>query len=542
MAAALPPMPLNGDFGGSVAPEARATAGSLSLSGARGDDGDGDGGGDGGGDGVEADALLSSSSSSTTGTGESGTDKDKDLKEALRWQQLGIDGIDQAPPSFSGGSRVREKEKKTAAEEEEEGKGNSDDDNDADDGEGGGFRFGDDRYEGRQQRPPPGETSEEISAKTFADDESPSSPPSEGNAGVGTVNTPTTTLPTPVTPPSSAAATASGETRVETPTKASGKTPVETPAKARAVFSDLDLLLPEAPADGGFDRSRLPDDWVEVERFEGYREDDDSGGGGGGYGGDDFEGRLRPQAGGAARFGGGRGRGERGGGRGAGRGLAAAKGRGRGYITGVGVGDGGMGDDAVGNVFDKRVGAGELVGRGRDRSGDSASSSPGSGAQAVAADALESEAPNQQPDFDKLEAVFSSIWDEDGSAAGAVNEDALVGGRVGEKSSLVGEGKYGGDGLFLVDASPDDVVTVAGAGAGAIEDVGIGGGDSGASGAADDPGDSEGEVGRGGGGARVAADIGGLKVPELKARCKELGLPVGGRKAELQERIKKALE
>lgn len=51
------------------------------------------------------------------------------------------------------------------------------------------------------------------------------------------------------------------------------------------------------------------------------------------------------------------------------------------------------------------------------------------------------------------------------------------------------------------------------------------------------------EVGRGGGGGGVGdkAEIAGMKVVELKARCKSMGLPVSGKKAELQDRIMKAL-
>lgn len=45
----------------------------------------------------------------------------------------------------------------------------------------------------------------------------------------------------------------------------------------------------------------------------------------------------------------------------------------------------------------------------------------------------------------------------------------------------------------------------------------------------------------GGGGGGKASDIAGMKVVELKARCKEMGLPVGGKKAELQQRILTAL-
>ena len=37
-------------------------------------------------------------------------------------------------------------------------------------------------------------------------------------------------------------------------------------------------------------------------------------------------------------------------------------------------------------------------------------------------------------------------------------------------------------------------------------------------------------------------DIAGMKVVELKARCKSIGLPVSGKKAEMQERILKALD
>lgn len=51
--------------------------------------------------------------------------------------------------------------------------------------------------------------------------------------------------------------------------------------------------------------------------------------------------------------------------------------------------------------------------------------------------------------------------------------------------------------------------------------------------------------GGGGGGVDVAAtkaELGSLKVPELKDRCRALGLKVGGKKAELQERILAALE
>lgn len=54
-----------------------------------------------------------------------------------------------------------------------------------------------------------------------------------------------------------------------------------------------------------------------------------------------------------------------------------------------------------------------------------------------------------------------------------------------------------------------------------------------------------GVVGGGGGSGGVDAsreEVGGMKVPELKERCKALGLKVGGKKAELQARILEALQ
>ncbi|CAN0542191.1 unnamed protein product, partial [Ectocarpus sp. 8 AP-2014] len=47
--------------------------------------------------------------------------------------------------------------------------------------------------------------------------------------------------------------------------------------------------------------------------------------------------------------------------------------------------------------------------------------------------------------------------------------------------------------------------------------------------------------GAGSGGDAAKAEVESMKVPELKARCKALGLKVGGRKAELQARILEAL-
>lgn len=44
-----------------------------------------------------------------------------------------------------------------------------------------------------------------------------------------------------------------------------------------------------------------------------------------------------------------------------------------------------------------------------------------------------------------------------------------------------------------------------------------------------------------GSGSSAVSEIGGMKVTELKEKCKAMGLPVSGRKAELQERILKAL-
>lgn len=44
-----------------------------------------------------------------------------------------------------------------------------------------------------------------------------------------------------------------------------------------------------------------------------------------------------------------------------------------------------------------------------------------------------------------------------------------------------------------------------------------------------------------GSGSSTVSEIGGMKVTELKEKCKAMGLPVSGRKAELQERILKAL-
>lgn len=55
---------------------------------------------------------------------------------------------------------------------------------------------------------------------------------------------------------------------------------------------------------------------------------------------------------------------------------------------------------------------------------------------------------------------------------------------------------------------------------------------------------ASGGVGGGGGssgGDAAKAEVESMKVPELKARCKALGLKVGGRKAELQARILEAL-
>lgn len=47
--------------------------------------------------------------------------------------------------------------------------------------------------------------------------------------------------------------------------------------------------------------------------------------------------------------------------------------------------------------------------------------------------------------------------------------------------------------------------------------------------------------GAGSGGDAAKAEVESMKVPELKARCKALGLKVGGRKAELQARILETL-
>lgn len=66
------------------------------------------------------------------------------------------------------------------------------------------------------------------------------------------------------------------------------------------------------------------------------------------------------------------------------------------------------------------------------------------------------------------------------------------------------------------------------------EDVSVGDGGGG---------DSSSGSGSGSGGSDAAREeIGGLKVPELKERCKALGLKVGGKKAELQARILEALQ
>lgn len=73
--------------------------------------------------------------------------------------------------------------------------------------------------------------------------------------------------------------------------------------------------------------------------------------------------------------------------------------------------------------------------------------------------------------------------------------------------------------------------------------ISSGGGDVGGSGLSSGENSAGGASGSGGADADAAREeIEGLKVPELKERCKALGLKVGGKKAELQARILEALE
>lgn len=109
-------------------------------------------------------------------------------------------------------------------------------------------------------------------------------------------------------------------------------------------------------------------------------------------------------------------------------------------------------------------------------------------------------------EFGDIDAILNGTFDAD---AGLGQENQ------GERSSSTGgSSNTGGSSSSTGGGSEDN------------NSIYLAGGDGGGSGGAD----------------ATREEIGGLRVPELKERCKALGLKVGGKKAELQARILEALQ